>query len=73
LYVIPRYEEIGFQVRIYKPSERAQGILDGKRIASKSEVSVKDEIQEGHAAENIVGTPETEKRLNSHRKPRYRG
>jgi nucleotide-binding universal stress UspA family protein len=61
LYVIPRYEEmIGFfrTESIKKSLQReAQGILDtAKRIASNSGVSVKDEIQEGHAAENIVET-----------------
>ena len=61
LYVIPRYEEmIGFfrseSIKKSLQSE-ARGILDmAERIATKPGVSVKDEIQEGHAAENIVGT-----------------
>lgn len=59
LYVIPRYEEM---VEFFKSSsiktsllQEAQKIIDtAKGIASKLGVSVKDEIQEGNAAEKIV-------------------
>ena len=59
MYVIPRYEEMVefFKSSLIKKSllMEAQKIIDtAKRIASKSGVSVKDEIQEGHAAEKIV-------------------
>lgn len=61
MYVIPRYEEMVefFKSSLIKKSllMEAQKIIDmAKRIASKFGVSVKDEIQEGHAAENIVET-----------------
>ena len=61
IYVIPRYEEmLGF----YKSEsikkrlwDEAQKIMDmGKRIASKNAASVKTEIQEGQAAEQVVET-----------------
>lgn len=67
LYVIPRYEEM---VEFFKSSsikkslfQEAQKIIDtAKGITSKIGVSVKDEIQEGNAAEKIV---ETSKKLKN--------
>ncbi len=67
VYVIPRYEEmLGF----YKSEsikkrlwDEAQKIMDmGKRIASKNTASVKTEIQEGKAAEQVI---ETARRLKN--------
>ena len=67
LYVIPRYEEM---IEFYKNEtakrlllNEAQKIIEqAKGIASESGVPVKDEIQEGNAAEKTV---ETAKRLTS--------
>ncbi|MBI4838920.1 MAG: universal stress protein [Nitrospirae bacterium] len=67
LYVIPRYEEM---VEFFKSSSiknslllEAQKIIGtAKGIASELGVSVKDEIQEGNAAEKIV---ETSNKLNN--------
>ncbi len=67
LYVIPRYEEM---VEFFKSSSIKKSLLleaqkiigTAKGIASEHGVSVKDEIQEGNAAEKIV---ETSNKLNN--------
>lgn len=66
VYVIPRYEEmVGFfKSESIKKSlfDEAQKIIDtGKRIAAKNSVTVKTEIGEGHAAEQVIETAKRSK------------